>query len=432
MKKITFALTVFTLFVTAFYSSANAQCSVGNNRIVNGNAEGNPGATGNNVDVAVWGNETAGFTVAPYGTTVGSGIPGPYAAGPPASERGGYLFYGGSNSADSAADQNISVADCSAEIDAGSLRFDANGYFGGYEEQTDNAVLTLKFQNSTGTVLRTLVIGAVTANDRERETGMNFQGRTGLIPVGTRTVNARLSLDRVSPGSNNNGYADNLQFIVNAPSANCQIGTNLIVNGDAEIDQTADGTAPNNYKVANWDVEPGNFTVWRYSSYMVGGSSNPGNFYFSGGDNSGTDYGRQYIDVSECASQIDSSSLGYDMSGDFGGWEDQNDRANLNISFLDKYDQPMGSATVGGVLAAERSKITKLIPKSNSGVIPFGTRTIKVELVMTRVTGENNNGYADNLSFFLTAPIAANATNSKKNPSPSGTGIQYTNTDPVN
>lgn len=418
-------MTVLTVFLTFAYSDANAQCSLGNNRIVNGNAEGNPGATGNNVDVAVWGNETAGFTVAPYGTTAGSGIPGPYAAGPPASERGGYLFYGGTNSADSAADQNLNVSDCSAEIDAGSLRFDANGYFGGYEDQTDNAVLTLKFLNSTGVVLRTLVIGAVTANDREKETGMNFQGRTGLIPVGTRNVNARLSLDRVSPGSNNNGYADNLQFIINAASANCQIGSNLIVNGDAEADQTLAGTMDINHKIAGWDVEPGNFSVWRHDGgHLVSSPPNPGNYYFTGGNNSGTDYGRQYIDISECVAQIDSSSLGFSMNGDFGGWEDQNDRANLNVTFLDNFDQPLGTATVGGVLARDRDYLTKLLFRSNSGMIPFGTRTIKAELVMTRVEGLNNNAYADNIAFFLTTPIAANANGSEKNPSSVGTGIQ--------
>lgn len=412
MKKITFAVAVFTLFLTAFYSSANAQCSMGNNRIVNGNAEGNPGATGNNVDVAVWGNETTGFTVAPYGTVVNSGIPGPYAAGPPASERGGYLFYGGTNSADSAADQNVNVSDCSAEIDGGSLRFDANGYFGGYENQADNASLTLKFQNSTGVVLRTLVIGAVTANDRENDTGMNFQGRTGLVPVGTRNVNVRLSLDRVNNG-NNNGYADNLQFVINAPSANCQFGTNLIVNGDAEADQTIDTEVAANHKVANWDVETGGFTVWGHGNY----SSYYGNYYFSGGNGSASDYARQYIDISECVAQIDSNSLGYGISGDFGGWEDQDDRANLNITFLDNFEQPIGTATVGGVLARDREYQTMLLSRSNSGMIPFGTRTIKVDLVMTRVEGLNNNGYADNVAFFLTTPIAANAIDAEKNSS---------------
>lgn len=404
MKKITFALAVFTLVLTAFYSNANAhaQCFTGINLIANGDAEGNPGATGNNVEVAVWGNETAGFTVAPYGTTAGSGIPGPYAAGPPALERGGYLFYGGTNSNDSAADQNINVANCAVEIDAGNLRFAANGYFGGYEDQADNAYITLKFQDATGVVLKTLVVGGVTANDREKDTGMNFQGRTGLIPVGTRTVNVRLSLDRVNNG-NNNGYADNLNFIINPPSANCQIGPNLIVNGDAEMDRELEATMELNHKIAGWDIEPGNFSVWKHSDgHLEWTPPNPGNYYFTGGNNSASDYGRQYIDISECASQIDSNSLGFTMNGDFGGWKYQDDRANLNVTFLDNLEQPIGTATVGGVLAAERNGITMLVFKSKSGMIPSGARTIKADLVMTRVEGTNNNAYADNIAFYLT------------------------------
>ena len=402
MKKITLTIAVFTLFLTALYSNANAQCSLGNNRIINGNAEGNPGATGNNVVVAGWANETAGFTVAPYGTTINSGIPGPYAAGPPAGERGGYLFYGGTNSNDSAADQNVNVSDCSSEIDAGNLRFDANGYFGGYEDQADNAYITLKFQDAMGVVLKTLMVGGVTANDREKDTGMNFQGRTGLIPVGTRMVNVRLSLDRVNNG-NNNGYADNLNFIINAPSANCQIGSNLIVNGDAEADQTLIATMDKNHKISGWDVETGNFSVWKHSDgHLVSSPPNPGNYYFTGGNNSASDYGRQYIDISECVSQIDSNTLGFVMQGDFGGWQDQDDRANLNVTFLDNFEQPIGTATVGGVLARDRYYQTMLVLKRTLGLIPFGTRTIKAELVMTRVEGNNNNAYADNIAFYLT------------------------------
>ena len=47
-----------------------------------------------------------------------------------------------------------------------------------------------------------------------------------------------------------------------------------------------------------------------------------------------------------------------------------------------------------------------LLPRSTSGVLPFGTRSIKVFLSATRVsnTGPYNDGYADNMSLVLYGP----------------------------
>jgi len=46
------------------------------------------------------------------------------------------------------------------------------------------------------------------------------------------------------------------------------------------------------------------------------------------------------------------------------------------------------------------------LPRSTSGVLPFGTRSIKVFLSATRVsnTGPYNDGYADNMSLVLYGP----------------------------
>lgn len=420
MRKLTLTLSIFTIFLTfSLFTEAVAQCALETNRIVNGDAEGNPGATGN-VDVVNWENETRGFTVIEYAADESSGFPGPNAPGPPLAERGNYLFFGGNSSATSRGFQTIDLSDCVMEIDAGDLRFDLNGYFGGYLSQNDRAVLNVTFRDVADNVLRTISIGDITDLERENVTGMLFQGRTGLVPVGTRTLLAELVLVR-SSGTVNNGYADNLQFVLSSPSTNCPIGTNLLQNGDAEADQTLAGTG-GKHEIAGWDDETVFITVARYGGSMTLLPNDPGNFFFYGGEG-GTSLATQFLDVSSCASRIDAGIQSFGMNGYFGGFEDQEDSAELNITFLDNTDQTIGTATVGGVTPADRNNMSGMLFRSFSGLIPVGTRTIKADLELRRVGVGNNNGYADNLSFMLTAPTAAAVMVSGRVRSPKGRGI---------
>jgi len=110
------------------------------------------------------------------------------------------------------------------------------------------------------------------------------------------------------------------------------------------------------------------------------------------------------IDVSAAAPVIDAGRASYALSAYLGGFSGQNDGAVLTVTFRPaEGGAPLGSASLGPVTQAERGGETGLLPRTSQGTVPPGTRTLDVLLQMTRSEGAYNDGYADNLSFVLTA-----------------------------
>ncbi|MBL8180856.1 MAG: carboxypeptidase regulatory-like domain-containing protein [Blastocatellia bacterium] len=193
----------------------------------------------------------------------------------------------------------------------------------------------------------------------------------------------------------------------------CPTNVNLIVNGDAEAQQSITGNT--NQDVTGWENETGAFTVVRYGepvgfpSATDPGPANRGNFFFSGGPSSSLASATQTLDVSGCSAQIDTGNLNYTVSGFFGGRVGQNDRARLDLQFYDDVNIQIGLATIGPVTASDRGNATGLLARALNGSIPTGTRSIQFVIFMIPQAGDND-GYADNLSFIINAPTAANAT----------------------
>jgi subtilase family serine protease len=199
----------------------------------------------------------------------------------------------------------------------------------------------------------------------------------------------------------------------NLPSAKavavCPLGSNLIINGDAEADTAATGDGYENLDVSAWENETGEFTVARYdapSGFPAStdpGPANRGQFLFVAGY-ADTSSGSQIIDLSGCTSQIDSGTQQFNLSGFLGGFGPQNDSPRAVLTFKDATNAPIGTASIGYVTAAERNSITGLIEKKSIGMVPVGTRSVEVLLQMTRFQGVYNDGYADSLSLILDAP----------------------------
>lgn len=189
--------------------------------------------------------------------------------------------------------------------------------------------------------------------------------------------------------------------------SNYRTGSSLIVNCDAEADQTAAGSGSTNHDVSGWNNENGEFTVVRYAS--TGGSypttTDPGPdgrgaFFFSGGQTA-TSSASQIINVSAYAAPIDFRIQKYNLSGYLGGFANQADNARVTATFRDAANNPIGSAVIGPVTPADRNGVTSLLSRSASGILPIGTRSVKIALLFTRFEGTFNDGYADNLSFTL-------------------------------
>jgi len=182
-------------------------------------------------------------------------------------------------------------------------------------------------------------------------------------------------------------------------------GTNLIFNGDAESNS---GT--NNYTinrgVAWWfDIASTSLGAYganpNFPSLTSPGPTNRGVNFFLGGTANGSIL--QRIDISDIAGDVDGDSVGYTLSGWFGGAGSQEDWAALTARFLDASGATLGSNTVGRVTAAARGGGTGLFFRTTSSMLAAGTRFVEFNLVHRVVSGMNDAS-ADNLGFVLTPP----------------------------
>ena len=188
-----------------------------------------------------------------------------------------------------------------------------------------------------------------------------------------------------------------LCFLLTAGAAQAalQYNTNLIVNGNAE-----DG-------VNGWTTTAGTFTALRYDAGGEPNADTPGpvdrgTSLFSGGENESFSSAEQTIDVSSGATSIDDSLVHYQLNGYLGGWCSQGDNAKVTVSFMSAADNIISSVQIGPVSTADRESITKLLQRSQEGIVPSGTHHLVISIAMTRTEGNYNDGYVDNLSLILT------------------------------
>lgn len=177
--------------------------SLGTNLLVNGGAEDGPASSsGDQVNnILAWDappQELSG-TVIPYGAA------GFIAASDPGPSNRGKNFFGGGRNLTSALIQTIDLSDLASEIDAGRIKYNFAGWFGGFGTEGDVASPTLFFNPSTLNVLAPAPV------DREGVTKLSLVTMAGNVPPKTRSVTVRIGFARVI-GNNSDGYADNLSF----------------------------------------------------------------------------------------------------------------------------------------------------------------------------------------------------------------------------
>ncbi|HSY28432.1 MAG TPA: alkaline phosphatase family protein [Burkholderiaceae bacterium] len=183
---------------------------------------------------------------------------------------------------------------------------------------------------------------------------------------------------------------------------------NLIVNGGGETGLcTTDWNAVKT--VPGWQVLLGNPSLMCYSvaSFATPPSPAAGNAFISDGP-----YGdsalMQSINVASAASTIDTGSVTYSLSGWLGGYGSYAGQAVVTATFLDGSGNVLGKpGELFGVTASARGNTNTFIAKSNTGVVPVGTRSIAVQLQFINTSASYNIGYADNLSLTLSTPVAA-------------------------
>jgi len=178
------------------------------------------------------------------------------------------------------------------------------------------------------------------------------------------------------------------------------LGTNLIVNGDAEAG------------LAGWspiDTTTPLFDAVRYDDAYWGLGAMPsppdrGEQLFVGGAGHVSAVGVQRLDLgSFAAASGTAGALTYSLSGWLGGWSSQADDAVLTALFLDADGDVIDVAELGPVTPADRGDVTSLQFRELSGVLPTDARAVQFLLSMERAGGGDNDGYADNLAFVISS-----------------------------
>lgn len=182
---------------------------------------------------------------------------------------------------------------------------------------------------------------------------------------------------------------------------------NLISNPDAEAG-AGSVSGFDVVPVPNW-TSSGNITVTVYGT----ASALPwpgllfGTNVFTGGPNNSSSSATQIIDVSAGAAEVDSGTVQSELSGWFGGFASQDDRASLIATFLNASSNALATTTIGNVLALDRTNVTTALYRATNNIVPVGTRTIQLMLVITRDAGSYNDGSADHLSLILHLPVSS-------------------------
>jgi hypothetical protein len=183
-----------------------------------------------------------------------------------------------------------------------------------------------------------------------------------------------------------------------------QLERNLVVNGDAEANVGA-ANAQQIVKPKGWTTT-GQFTAVQYGSpggfpdAKSPGPDKRGKNDFEGG-NAAVSTATQTISLAPSAALIDAGGVRYTFSAYLGGFADQDDNAKVTLTFHDKTGASLDSATIGPILAAQRNKTTGLIAQSLGGDVPKGAVSADVTVTLTRVSGQYNDGSADNISLVL-------------------------------
>jgi hypothetical protein len=351
---------------------------LGNNLIVNGDAESGAASKDNSTPVASipgW-TRTGNVTVLAYDTP-GLSPKSPLPSTP------GFQFFNGISGTLS---QDIDVSPISGLLGGGAIVFSASAYVEGVSGAF-SASMTVSFRNANNQTLTSITVGPV--NQGVGGFLLLLQRQIGLVPPSTTRITVTLNLS----GSN----ADNLSLVLTSPGAPESIlGTNIIVNGDAEAGPGVPISGSASY-VPGWSPTTAAFRAVPYNSpgFIKVGDPGP--------DQRGTNgfYGGpayQDIDVSAAAALIDSSTVLYQLTG----WLSLS--ANLTFEFFD-----WSGKQLAPTLQISQTGGLGLVSRAQNGSLPSGTRRVHIDLNLSV------GAAADNLSFVLVAPALGGRPSSTPN-----------------
>jgi uncharacterized protein (TIGR03437 family) len=382
-------------FAIGVIAATLATAGGGGETIFGRNLIANPGAEDGDVSlpqytgpvplIPAW-NRVGKTDVVPYGRFMDLSHPAPL------NHLNNYFVGGWSNSR-STLSQDIDLSAGAATIDTGGVTFDVSAYLGDDFGKPDHSAMTVNFYDGGGRGLNSVSLGPV--NVPASLTGMMFQRRIGAVPKSARKVTVAVEFTRLA-GVDNDGAADDLSLVLNAPAAaDSVLNRNLLVNPAAEGGPAAASGHDIAVDIPGW-TRTTPFSVERYPPAAMPGSPNRGAALFTAGADSDFSTGVQDVDVSAAAALIDSGRVQYSASGWLGGYTSAGGSTNVTVEFRDWNDARLGAVSLGPVTSVERGGKAELLARSSAGVVPAGARQIRVAVTMTQ-------GCADDLSLVLSS-----------------------------
>jgi hypothetical protein len=157
----------------------------------------------------------------------------------------------------------------------------------------------------------------------------------------------------------------------------------------------------------------GNVSTYAYSlNYTATGPAGAGNLYWFGGG--GDPLASQLFDVTGNATAIDAGQIRYNLSAFFSTYRTQLDFGSVRALFLDSSNTELGRSSIGGATFVNGlptvdngvySDARTWAQDGFSGLIPAGTRTIRLELDGDKEPGVGTvcDSYIDLVNFQLVA-----------------------------
>ena len=390
--------TAFVSVIVLTYSmNLAAQQALDTNLIVDGDFEsGNTNA---------WTTENGSPVVAAYGAVDHPSI------AHAAVVSGGTSLLAASSNADVVLRQTFDVSGNAADIDGDNLDAYVRALLGGFGGVSDSASVVVRFLDNLMGEISNATLGPISDVNRNEMTIVMAREMTARIPALTRTIQIDTVLDNQTFG--NEAFADEVEFELRNPAtpAAVTLGAELFSQGDFEGGILTPGDA------TGWIVTSGVLERVQYgqvdrpdmpTGLMVGG----GNDLLAAVGSSDAAL-RRIVDVSGNSAAIDASTLAVALSGHFGGQDDANDDARIDVTFVDAIGATVGTGTVGSITNVNRNRATTLMRREALIPVPPMTRSMVLDVVVENVGAFNNEGLIDNASAMLVldtapAPVALN------------------------
>ena len=186
-------------------------------------------------------------------------------------------------------------------------------------------------------------------------------------------------------------------------------GVELVKNGDFESGPSIELSMETPTEIPGWERKDG-AAVMRLTGQSTGyidgrKLKRQGKQFFSGGKGAEPSI-TQIIELKKYVSQFEGGKVGFVFHVDVGSFDDQNDGAIVNLTWLDAKSQRLGDVKIVGPDRGLRDYTSRFYRVFARAKVPAGTTSVKVEIeaIGDRTHGIWMDGWADNVSLKLDLP----------------------------